>query len=304
MRGLLLAAVAACALVVPEASPGPSGRSFTVMTFNIRHGMDGAHQYNLQHAVDVIARIRPDLAGLQEITRNHSMYRCDDQPAAIADGLTRATGRRWYHVYVQTWFVGKDRKCVESGAGDGPNTEGLAFVAPEPIGPVTHLKMRPTRIGLAVRMQAAGGMPVVVTHLDNGSDAKSQRARAAQIEQLLPWAGEQGTPRLIIGDMNAFPDAPALAPVLREYRDAWSDAVSSGTSRGVAGGATRVGRSSRVDYVFFTPAGGLQLEWVEVVDTSRLLGVHASDHHPVVASFRLPSTAQTPSAPAGTPRRR
>ena len=30
-----------------------------VMTFNIQHGIDGSHKYNLQRAIDTIAKIRP-----------------------------------------------------------------------------------------------------------------------------------------------------------------------------------------------------------------------------------------------------
>ncbi len=274
--------------VGPSEGPAAAGRSFKVMTFNIQHGIDGTQQYNLQRAIDVIARVQPDLVGLQEVTRNHSLYRCDDQPAQIAEGLRRMTGRNWHHVYVQEWFVNEDRKCVETGRGDGPNTEGLAFFAPEPLGSVTHQTLWNTRIGLAARVRAAGEMPVIVTHLANGSRPKDQQDRTTQIGQLLPWAASQGTPRLMMGDLNAFPDAPELSPVLSAYRDAWAVATAAGTGRGIADGATRVGRSSRVDYIFFTPEGGLQLEWMEVLDTSALLGVHASDHHPLVASFRLP----------------
>lgn len=276
----------------PIASPAtpsaaPAARAFKVMTLNIQHGIDGTQQYNLQRSIDAIARIQPDLAGLQEVTRNHSLYRCDDQPALIADGLRRATGRTWHHVYVQEWFVNEDRKCLEAGRGDGPNTEGLAFFAPEPVGSVAHQAMWNSRIGLAVRTPATGDVTVIVTHLANGSRPKSEQDRVTQVSQLLPWAAGQGTPRLLIGDMNAFPDSSPLAPVMRGYRDAWAEAMAAGTSRGVAGGGTRVGRNSRVDYIFYTPDAGLQLGWAEVVDTKALLGVHASDHHPVVASFRL-----------------
>ncbi|PYR41119.1 MAG: hypothetical protein DMF93_09305 [Acidobacteria bacterium] len=59
----------------------------TVMTFNIQHGIDGSNKYNLQRAIDTIAKVQPDLVGLQEVTRNHPYYNCDDQPAKIAEGL-------------------------------------------------------------------------------------------------------------------------------------------------------------------------------------------------------------------------
>ncbi|MGH9346247.1 MAG: endonuclease/exonuclease/phosphatase family protein [Vicinamibacterales bacterium] len=75
--------LAGCEVAPPPAAAAATDRSLRVMTFNIRHGMDGRGRYNLQRAVDVIARVQPDLVGLQEITRNHSMYKCDDQPAKM-----------------------------------------------------------------------------------------------------------------------------------------------------------------------------------------------------------------------------
>jgi endonuclease/exonuclease/phosphatase family metal-dependent hydrolase len=63
-----LFALAAAGRSVPAAeSPG----GLTVMTFNIQHGIDGSHKYNLQRAIDTIPKTRPDLVGLQEVTRNH-----------------------------------------------------------------------------------------------------------------------------------------------------------------------------------------------------------------------------------------
>ena len=78
-------------LALAPATDQPVG--WKVMTFNIQHGIDRSHKYNLQRAIDTIARVQPDLVGLQEVTRNHPYYNCDDQPARIAEGLKAATGR-------------------------------------------------------------------------------------------------------------------------------------------------------------------------------------------------------------------
>src|SRR5262249_31048332 len=95
-------------------SPNPVGASapssnrapvqLKVMTFNIQHGIDGTDRYNLQRAIDTIARVRPDIVGLQEVTRNHPFYACDDQPARIASGVAAATGQHWDVAYEQEWF--------------------------------------------------------------------------------------------------------------------------------------------------------------------------------------------------------
>lgn len=285
--GLLLATCGADSPVSPTelASPTAPGRVFKVMTFNMGHGMDGTGQYNLQRTVDLIARLQPDLVGLQEVTRNHPKYRCDDQPALLAEGLRRATGHTWQQAYVREWSVHTDVACQQNGSGDGPNTEGLAVLAPEPLTSVSSQKLWNSRIGLSVRVSSAGSVAVIVTHLANS--ARNLDDRIKQVAQLAPWTETQGTPRVLIGDLNAQAGSTELQPLMHMYRDAWAEAAAAGTARGIASGSTRTSGSSRIDYILYTPAPGFTLEWVETVDAAALVGTRASDHNPVVAGFRI-----------------
>ena len=66
-----LAFFAFLAIAVPI--DGPAG--LKVMTFNIQHGIDGSLSYNLQRAIDAIAKIQPDLVALQEVPQNHPYLR-------------------------------------------------------------------------------------------------------------------------------------------------------------------------------------------------------------------------------------
>jgi endonuclease/exonuclease/phosphatase family metal-dependent hydrolase len=266
---------------------GPSGsvkarRSFTVMTFNVQHGIDGSSRYNLQAAIDVIARLQPDLVGVQELTRNHPFYNCDDQPALIINGLRNATGRPWAGVYVKEWFT-PDRTCLDRGTGTEVETEGLAVFAPEGLQSTQDLPLFNTRLGLAARTSSVPGVPVIVTQLASGTAGFSDRV--TQLGQLLPWAGSQGVPRILIGDFNARPDTPEMVPVTAEYRDAWTDALAQGVARGVMSGDTRV-KGGRIDYVFYTPSDALTIDSAEIVDTAALVGGRdASDHRPVIVRF-------------------
>jgi endonuclease/exonuclease/phosphatase family metal-dependent hydrolase len=262
---------------------------FRVMTMNIQMGSDSDDYYELARVIDTIADIGPDLVGIQEVVRNHVEYRCDDQPALLAEGLRRRTGRPWEHVYRKEWNTQK-RECLESGRGDEWETEGLAFLAPEAFVEVAHVKLPHSRIGLMARVASAPEVPVVVTHL--ASSAANRHQRVSQIEALLPWAEGYGA-GILMGDLNAEPNAPELLPILARYGDAWLDASRRGAARGVRSGWTRPDRDSRVDYVMYAPAAALALESVEVVDTSSILRrTEASDHRPVVAVFRRTRTAQ------------
>jgi endonuclease/exonuclease/phosphatase family metal-dependent hydrolase len=250
------------------------------MTFNIQHGIDGTSRYNLQRAIDTIARVQPDIVGLQEVTRNHPYYACDDQPARIASGLRSSTGQTWDVVYEQEWFT-PDVSCQRSGKGTGPETEGLAFLARRPISAATMVPLADSRIGLQVAVQDVYGLPVAVTHLSSG--AAKAAARAQQIDRLLSWARGFGQPLILMGDFNTDPQAPELQSVLAGFGDAWSEAVAAG--RTVGGGMTQ--RSTRVDYIFYVSANSMTLESAEFVDTAALIGVVASDHQPLVATFTV-----------------
>lgn len=289
MTRLFLVLVAAVGLAVATAaedhfSPAAADpAAFRVMTYNIQFGENSAGWYTLARTVDTIAASGANLIGLQQVVRNHAQFNCDDQPALIAAMLRSRTGRAWQAAYVKEWDT-DNRECLERGRGDEWETEGLAFLAPEPFIDVKHVELPHSRIGLMTRVASAPDLPIVVTHLANSVARQSQRVQ--QLATLLPWAHSERA-AIFMGDLNTGPDAPELTPVLAQYRDAWAEASRRGDVRGVRSGSTRPGHESRIDYVMYSPSAGLVLESVEVVDTSSLLHrTEASDHRPVIASFR------------------
>ena len=280
-----MAAIVASACSGSKSPAGPSAASrppiaLKVMTFNIQHGIDGTNRYNLQSAINAIARAQPDIVGLQEVTRNHPFYACDDQPARIASGVSAATGQAWDVRYQQEWFT-PDVSCQQTGRGDGPETEGLVFLTRRGMSAASTTPLPDSRIGLQVAVRDAYGLPIVVTHLTSGGTASATRRQ--QIDKLLSWAQGFGQPLLIVGDFNAAPQAAELQPMFASFHDAWSDAVQLGRATGNANSHG----SSRIDYIFFSPGASISLDGAEVVNTVALVGVAASDHEPVVATFTV-----------------
>jgi len=281
---------AACGSSSPSSpSSGPAealvAQPFVVMTFNIQHGLNGAGKYGLQAAIDTIARVNPDLVGVQELTRNHPSYNCEDQPARIAEGLSAATGRSWTAQYQQEWTT-TIRDCPMSGRGDGPETEGIGFFAPTPVPGVSFTQLWNGRVGLwTLFPRGQGGVPVVVTHLAHGLDGQPDRLR--QLDALLPWALSKPPTgaRVLIGDFNHSPGTPEYERISASYRDAWADALGAGKARGRMDGITH--KSSRIDYIFYVPGNSLELNWVDNIDTRTLVGSETSDHDPLVASFNV-----------------
>ena len=270
---------AAIAVVAMRPRGNEAGGIVTVMTFNIQHGIDGAGKYNLQRAIDTIAKIQPDVVGLQEVTRNHPYYNCDDQPAKIAEGLKAATGRAWSVVYEQEWFT-PNVECRDSGRGDGKETEGLAFVSSAPLGAATMAPLPASRIALTVKPQALGGTPTTVTHLASGK--KDGPARGKQVEALMKLGEKLGPTQLVFGDFNLKPEEPELQPMLTMFRDVWTEAKRAGTTSGVDG----THGDKRIDFMFMK-GDALQLVNVETVETTGWFGAAASDHRPLVGRFRL-----------------
>jgi endonuclease/exonuclease/phosphatase family metal-dependent hydrolase len=257
---------------------GPA--ALRVMTFNIQHGIDGSHKYNLQRAIDTIAKVQPDIVGLQEVTRNHPYYNCEDQPARIAEGLKAATGRPWYVVYEQEWFT-PNVECQQGGKGDGKETEGLAFLSSSPLGESSMAKLPSSRIALTVRPLSAAGLPITVTHLANGKN--NGPARAKEVEALIKWTERLGPAQLLIGDFNLRPDEMELQPLLTPFRDAWT----SGMQAGATAGSDSTHGSSRIDFIFHK-GEGLSVKSIQTIDTASWLGTAASDHRPLVATVHIP----------------
>src|SRR5262245_46987017 len=266
-----------------SAAPPSSSRTpvqVKVMTFNIQHGIDGTSKYNLQRAIDTIAQVRPDIVGLQEVTRNHPFYQCDDQPARIANGVQAATGQRWDVAYEQEWFT-PDVSCQTGGRGTGPETEGLVLLTRRSIASPSMVVLPDSRIGYATSVTDAYRLPIGVTHLSNG--AAKAATRTQQVDRLLSWFGGFGEPRILIGDFNATVDTAEMRAIAVTYRDAWAEAQRAGRAIGTPSGH----RLTRIDFIFYAPGSGLTLESAEFVDTTALIGVEASDHKPLVATFTV-----------------
>jgi endonuclease/exonuclease/phosphatase family metal-dependent hydrolase len=263
--------------ITPAAAPFAPAGQLRVVTFNIQHGLNNDGAYDLLWAIRTIAALNPDIVGVQELTRNHPAYKCEDQPAKIAQGLSQATGRTWTHIYKQEWTT-----TITDCKGDTPETEGNGFFAPSPISEAGSVEMWNGRNGLKTMMN---GVAIISTHLQSGKLPENSSDRMRQLAALLPWTAQQGTPRILVCDCNANPESPEYAQLRAMYRDAWADAVAAGRAKGRMDGITH--KSSRIDYIFFDPGTRLELVSMENVETPALIGLEASDHRPQLAVFVL-----------------
>jgi endonuclease/exonuclease/phosphatase family metal-dependent hydrolase len=116
------------------------------------------------------------------------------------------------------------------------------------------------------------GQPVRVlnTHLDYRKDPA---VRMSQVRQMLEYIGDMNVPTLVLGDLNAAPDAPELQPLLGRLHDVWSSSTLPGFTYPADA------PHARIDYVLVSP----QFE----VRSARVPDTQASDHRPVIAELLL-----------------
>ena len=244
----------------------PASLPLSVLTFNIRHGrgLDGV--VDLERTARVIRASGADIIGLQEVDR-HFMARSDWADQVLV--LVKLLGCHAVHA------ANIDR------APRGPNSEraryGTAVLSRRPIVSWHNISLfrseHEEQRGLLHAVVDVAGVKVHVfnTHLE----AFSATDRARQTVQVATLVGDIA-PAVIMGDFNATPDAPEIAPMLSRFTDVWAETRTS-----VGSTITADAPVSRIDYVF--AGAGVRPVGADLVT------VHpeASDHLPVLAQLEV-----------------
>lgn len=261
---LLLSTGVGCAHLAPAAA---SEIPLRVMTYNIRSGNG-----DLAATAAAIRASAPDLVGLQEVDV-HWADRSSfvDQAAALGEQLSMQV--RFARIYQLPGIAPQDP----------PREFGVALLTRLPIlawsnHTITRLSTQeanPVPAPLPGFLEAkidVGGTAIRVfdTHLDYRSDP---RVREQQVKEMLGYIGDTSSPTLLLGDLNAPPDAPEIQPLLARLRDAWP--ASAGPGLTDPADEPR----KRIDYILVSR----QFSVVSAFVPATL----ASDHRPVVADLLL-----------------
>lgn len=281
IRAALLALLTLILAALPAAAaPGDPGADapgrdvpLRVMTYNVHAGLDSANRYYLPGIAEVIRASGADIVGLQEVDV-HWGARSNfvDEAAWLADALG------------MDYFFAPIYSLDPLQPGQPRREFGVAVFSRYPI---VHAENREiTRLSTQVPNPVpapAPSFPAVTidvegakvqfytTHLDYRSDPTVRRM---QVDDMLASMAGDRAQRILVGDLNATPDAPELARLWTAFADAWALA---GDGPGYTYDA--LAPSKRIDYVL--PAPGVRVDAVQVLDTT------ASDHRPVVADLTL-----------------
>ena len=249
-----------------------------LVTFNVHHGVGDDGRHDLPRLARLLVDADPDVICLQEVDR-HFGDRSEhvDQAELLARALDLELA----------WASSIDEP------GRGGLTErrqyGNALLSRLPV-LTSEVHQLPgngePRSALRSRVQLEGArLWVTTTHLSSRA-AADRAVQAAAVAALHTDPAEAG---VLVGDLNAAPDAPELG-VLREHlADAWELAAARSDQSGrfslhAGQGLTHPARRPRVriDQVWVSAGVGVR-------DARVLDGSGASDHHPLLVDLDVPA---------------
>ncbi|WP_326766725.1 endonuclease/exonuclease/phosphatase family protein [Streptomyces sp. NBC_01591] len=280
---LVAAGLSVTALAPPAAAAGEGGEGhgravpLRVATYNIHAGAGTDNVFDLDRQAAELRSLDADVIGLQEVdvhwgTRSEwrdlageLAERLDMQvsfaPVYSLDPQTPGAPRREFGVAVLSRYriVSAENHEITRLSTQVPNP----VPAPAP--------------GFGEVVVRVKGLPVhvYVTHLDYRADPSVRSAQVADTRRIMAEDQEPGTGRrpvrqILLGDLNAAPAAPELAPLWTELTDV------------EPGGPTYPAQDpvQRIDYVAVSK-DSVRIRDAAVAETL------ASDHRPVVADLLL-----------------
>jgi endonuclease/exonuclease/phosphatase family metal-dependent hydrolase len=263
---------------VTRPAPGPDQPPIPVrlLTFNTHHGVGEDARHDLPRLAKVLHGLEADVICLQEVDRYFG-DRSEDVDQALL--LSRALDMQL------AWGPSID----EPRPDRRPRQYGNALLSRLPI-LISDVHPLPgtgePRSALRTMIELDGGtLWVTNTHLSTGDPGQRGRQVAA-LADLHSDAMEAG---VLVGDFNARPDAPELAPLGGRFEDAWELAQDRDDRAGWRfwqrdEGLTHPAHSPhrRIDQAWVTPG-------VAVASARVLHAEGASDHLPLLVDLLVPS---------------
>jgi len=269
----LLAGTALTAPAVAGEDPAALNVPVRVATYNIHAGAGADGRYDLARTASAVRDLDADIVGLQEVDVH---WGARSQWADTAQELADRLGMRVSFAPIYS---------LDPPSEGQPRREyGVAVLSRWPIvstenHPLTRLSTvvpnstpapMPGFLEVVIEKQGAR-LHVYTTHLDYRADPSVRRTQVEETLDIL--ADDAGESRVLVGDLNAPPAAPELAPLWSILTDTWAAAPAAGN--GLTYPAIRP--TKRIDYVTVSTEVGVLASHVPVTA--------ASDHLPVVADL-------------------
>jgi|SRR5690554_55808 len=229
-----------------------------IMTYNIRLGI----QQGIEAIARAIASEQPDIVALQEVGSNWRMGPGGDTTAKIARlaGYPHAfylatifedPGHRYGHALLSRWPLESVETVAFTQSIDEPRAAIVARIL-SPDGPIR----------------------AIATHLSHRDEERA--LQAPELIRLRDTVRTSGEPTVVLGDLNAGPDAAWMQQL--------ADNMASAMQLSDAPTFPNPEPTQRIDHILMS---GAVLTHAAVLNEDA-----ASDHRPLVAEFRLGTAAQ------------
>ncbi|RZJ01986.1 MAG: hypothetical protein EON90_01335 [Brevundimonas sp.] len=272
-RRLLLTALAASPLAACVTGPDTvqAGSALKLVTFNIWHDR-GDWTARRPLLIEAIRAENADVIALQEVLQD-AATNLPNQAETVAAAL------------------GPDYRAVFSSvdADDAPRRFGNAILTRRPI--VTHdfVKLRPLedyRTALRVRIDVEGRpVDIVTAHLAWQPDAGA--VRTEQLAHMMDWIPEDGTPLVVMGDLNAQMTQPEIADFRGErFVEAFSALHPDRALTTTMNLARYEGSAMHIDHIFVETAHFTPLT-AAIIGDAPTANEWPSDHFGVATRVRL-----------------
>ncbi|MCP3026494.1 endonuclease/exonuclease/phosphatase family protein [Halobacillus sp. A5] len=258
---------------LPVAAEGGKSVDVRVMTYNIQAGMGADGQYDSDHIADIIKESQAEVVALQEVDVH---WGARSQFENVVDRLADQLDMNY------TFAPIYDNPPLEE---NGPRQQfGVAIMSKYPIlketnQEITRLstqdaslehKLTPGFAEAIINVQGSL-IPFYSTHLDYRGDP---HIREMQVDDMLQIFEEQPGSKVLMGDMNASPEANELRPLLEKFTDVWN---TVNTTPGYT--YPSLSPNNRIDHIYAS-------DDIEVLD-AHLIQSEASDHLPVIADLSV-----------------
>lgn len=243
-----------------------------IATYNIAAGRGVDGFYNISRIANAIEKTGADIIGLQEVDvhwgdrsrKDHMIEKLANRlnmeyyfaPIYDLDPLNENEPRRQFGVAVLS-------KYPITAAVNREITR-LSTQNPNPFPRLT-----PGFLEAEINVEDAE-LAFYVTHLDYRSDPTIREMQVEDMKEIM----KKKTYSILVGDLNATPNALELKPLQKTYTDVW---MTSGSGQGYTYPTTSPDR--RIDYILTSPR--------IKVNKATTLESTASDHLPVVANITL-----------------
>ncbi|HET9426469.1 MAG TPA: endonuclease/exonuclease/phosphatase family protein [Gemmatimonadaceae bacterium] len=237
------------------------------MTWNIQAGAG-----NLDAIAEMIREQAPDIVGLQEVDV-HWSDRSSFADQAVELGRRLGMEVRFAPIY-RLANADPTRPHREYGVAllsrhpvTSWRNDSLTRLSTQAAAPVPDLMPGMLEATVEVRGRR---IRFFTTHLDYRADPGVRRR---QVTETLAFLRQSDGPTVLVGDLNAPPEAPELQPLFQVLRDAWT----AGSGAGLTYPATVPAK--RIDYILVSPHFDVAVASVPATTSS--------DHRPVVADVIL-----------------